>query len=52
MYRQISTGAVHVTTTNISTSGLWKLELIGTVSKFAIGGQEFAMDDVCPLLQK
>jgi hypothetical protein len=43
-------GGVNVGTTNISSSGLWFLELSGPISTFAIGGQEFAIDDVCPKL--
>lgn len=44
-------GGVQVTTNALSGIGLWNLELAGTISTIAIGGAEFAMDDVCPLLK-
>ncbi len=44
-------GGVHVTTNMISGDGLWSLELAGPISTIAIGGAEFAMDHVCPLLK-
>lgn len=44
-------GGVHVNTIPSSGVGLWSLELAGTISTIAIGGAEFAMDDVCPLLK-